>query len=135
MDRLWPGMRFMRRVSMLVAGVLLLLHPGLALPASQENTPSITLPAKDVIPPVPLHHPEPPYSEKARRKKVQGIVTMWLTVDEQGKVTNVELIKSLEKGLDKNAIKACRTWTFTPATRNGVPVSVRVRVQISFRLF
>lgn len=135
MDRPWPEIRFKRWASILVAGVLLFPRAGFALRAGQEDKPPTTRLTKDVLPPVPLHKPEPPYTKHARKKKVQGTVLLWLAVDEQGNVTEVEVKKSLEKTLDESAIKTCRTWTFKPATRNGVPVSVRVMAEVSFRLF
>jgi TonB family protein len=33
------------------------------------------------------------------------------------------------------AIETVKTWKFKPATRNGVPVPVRVVVEVTFRLF
>jgi len=38
-------------------------------------------------------------------------------------------------GLDEKAVEAIRTWKFLPAKRNGIPVAVRVLVEVFFRLF
>ena len=60
---------------------------------------------------------------------------MWIVVDAQGIVRNVKVAKSLGMGLDEEAVKAGNTWKFKPGLRQGVPVPVRVQVEVSFRLF
>ena len=86
--------------------------------------------------PYPSYRPEPPYSPQARHNKIQGTVTLRIEIDAQGNVTNVqEVSKPLGEGLDENAIKTVKTWKFRPATRDGVPVSVRIIAEITFRLF
>jgi protein TonB len=85
--------------------------------------------------PIPIFSPEPAYSEEARKAKFGGVVTLWLVVDAQGKVRNVKIAKSLGMGLDEEARKTVSTWKFKPGMRQGVPVPVRVQVEVSFRLF
>jgi TonB family protein len=97
---------------------------------------SITPIPRDVTPPVPTYRPEPSYTLQARHDKIEGGVTLWIVVDAQGNVTDVrEVSKPLGEGLDEKAIETVKTWKFKPATRNGVPVPVRVTVEITFRLF
>ena len=45
-----------------------------------------------------------------------------------------EISPRLGHGLDENAIKTVKKWKFEPARREGVPVTVRVMVEVSFRL-
>ena len=58
-----------------------------------------------------------------------------LVVDAHGNPTDIYVVRSLGMGLDENAIEKTRTWKFTPGARNGVPVPVRVILEVSFRLF
>ncbi len=88
-----------------------------------------------VIGPVPIYKPEPAYSEEARKAKYSGTVTLWIVVDPQGSVRDIRLVKGVGMGLDEKAEEAVRTWKFKPGTRLGVPVAVRVMVEIAFRLF
>ncbi len=37
-------------------------------------------------------------------------------------------------GLDENAVKALKEWTFRPGMRNGVPVDVALNIEINFNL-
>jgi len=85
--------------------------------------------------PVPIYKPEPAYSEEARKAKLQGLVSLWIVVDPQGNVGDIRVTKGLGMGLDEKAIEAVRTWRFRPGLRKGVPVPVRVLVEVYFRLF
>jgi TonB family protein len=89
----------------------------------------------EVLAPVPIYRPEPAYSEEARKAKYSGTVTLWIVVDPQGNVRDIRLVKGVGMGLDEKAEEAVRTWKFKPGTRRGVPVPVRVMVEISLRLF
>ncbi|HKS95341.1 MAG TPA: TonB family protein [Terriglobia bacterium] len=88
-----------------------------------------------VSPPVPVYKPEPPYSERARVAKLQGTTILWMVVNEQGAVEHAQIEKPIGLGLDQEALRTVRTWTFQPAQRAGVPVPVRILVEVSFRLF
>jgi protein TonB len=85
--------------------------------------------------PIPKHRVDPPYSEKACLAKLSGTTVLWIVVGLQGEVEEAVVEKPLGLGLDENALRAVRTWTFEPATRNGTPIRARVMVEISFRLF
>lgn len=85
--------------------------------------------------PIPIYSPEPAYSEEARKAKFQGIVMLWVIVDAQGLVRNVQISKQLGMGLDEEAVKTVSTWRFKPALEHGVAVPVRAQVEVSFRLF
>jgi TonB family protein len=87
-----------------------------------------------VTPPKGTYMPNPEYSEKARKKKISGTVLVAMVVMPDGKVRDVTVIKSLEKSLDEQAIGAVKNWTFEPATKDGKPVAVHVRAEVSFRI-
>jgi protein TonB len=88
-----------------------------------------------VTEPVPVFKPEPPYTEEARKAKYQGVVDLAIVIDPQGNVADVRVVRSLGLGLDESAAETVKRWKFKPSLRNGVPVPVRVMVQVSFRLF
>jgi TonB family protein len=44
-------------------------------------------------------------------------------------------VKPVGRGLDEKALEAVRTWKFKPATLGGVPVTVRMVVEINFKLY
>lgn len=85
--------------------------------------------------PVALYKPEPEYTDEARKVRMQGVVTLWAVVNEQGGVEQVRVYRGLGFGLDERAITAVRTWRFQPATKDGRPIAVQVYVDVDFRLF
>ncbi len=88
-----------------------------------------------VKPPKPIYSPNPEYTDKARRKKLQGVVVVGVIVNPDGTVRDVSVVKSLEPGLDKQAITAVSKWKFQPATKDGEPVAVHIMVETNFRLY
>ena len=88
-----------------------------------------------ISPPKPVYQPNPEYSEKARRKKIQGVVIVGIIVSPDGTVRDASVVKSLEPGFDKQAIAAVSKWKFQPATKDGKPVAVRIVVETNFRLY
>ena len=115
---------------------------GLERSADVERVESLPLASPDslfqphsVTAPVVLNAPDPDYSEEARRKKIEGTVLLWILVGEDGRVHDAQITRSLGSGLDQEAIKAVRRWTFKPATKNGAPVETKMNVQVSFHLY
>lgn len=90
---------------------------------------------KKVTPPVLVYKPKPPYTQAAKRRGLEGSVDLVIEVDAKGNVTTVkEHGDHLGAGLDASAIKTVRRWKFKPAERDGVPVAVRIIVEVGFRL-
>ena len=82
-----------------------------------------------------ISKPEPKYPEKALQTKLGGFVSVVIEVDETGHPQNLRIVRPLGLGFDENAIAAIRTWTFKPATKDGVPVSCDAMVSVEFRLY
>ncbi len=93
-----------------------------------------TLGSAGVTRPVPIYQVEPEYSEEARKARFQGKVVLSIVIDENGIPTNFKILEPLGLGLDEKAVVAVRQWRFKPAMRNGKPVAVQARVDVSFRL-
>jgi TonB family protein len=88
-----------------------------------------------VTPPVPVYHPEPEYTKEAKQAKLEGRVSLEVTVAADGTVSDVKVTKPLGKGLDESAVKTVKTWQFLPATEGGKPVAWTGPVEVSFRFF
>lgn len=54
----------------------------------------------------------PTYSIEDRKRGVAGTMVLGITVNAEGKVKEVHVVKSLSPHLDKAAVKTVRTWTF-----------------------
>ncbi len=88
-----------------------------------------------VLPPQATYTPEPEFSKAARKAKFQGTVIVQIVIDKRGDVTRVKLERGLGYGLDENAMEAVKVWRFTPATKDGQPVAVEMKIEVSFNLY
>src|SRR5208283_476175 len=88
-----------------------------------------------VTAPKGVYTPNPEYAESARKKKIKGNVELAMIVTAEGKVRDLKVTKSLDKDLDKQALAAVSTWRFEPATKDGKPVAVHLRTDVTFRLY
>jgi TonB family protein len=89
----------------------------------------------DITPPKRTFAPDPTYPESARKAKTQGNVVLGVVVTPEGNVANIEVCRSLDAALDQKAFEAVSRWKFEPATKEGEPVAVHVRIDITFRLY
>jgi TonB family protein len=87
--------------------------------------------------PVPkaIYTPDPEFTEEARRKKVEGVVLLKLTVSEDGDVTDAVVTKGLGYGLDEKALEAVHRWKFKPPLKDGQPTSSTADVEVNFHLY
>ncbi len=89
----------------------------------------------DVKPPTAIYKPDPDYTPQAARDGIEGTIQFSVVVDTEGDISDIqEKSAPLGDGLDQSAIDTVKKWKFNPATRNGVPVPVRVTVEVSFRM-
>ena len=77
---------------------------------------------------------KPQYTAAAMSARAEGSVKLEALVGTDGTVRAVRVSRSLDPGLDLNAVAALRGWKFTPGTLNGVPVPVIVEVEMEFTL-
>jgi protein TonB len=87
-----------------------------------------------VTSPIPLRTTSPTYTADAMRGKIQGNVELEVVVRANGTVGDVRVTKSLDPGLDQEAIKCARQWLFKPGMLQGSPVDVYVTLIVEFRL-
>ena len=88
-----------------------------------------------LVPPRVEEFTTPPlYSERARARRIEGIVTIGVRVDESGQPMRARVIRGLGSGLDENALVALRQWRFAPGTVAGRPMAMDVEVDIEFNL-
>jgi periplasmic protein TonB len=92
--------------------------------------------ANVVSQPACLHCPEPPYTDEARKAKLQGSVTLRVLIGADGRAARIQLVKGLGLGLDEQALQAVRSWHFVPARdARRRPVPTWVTIETRFQLF
>jgi TonB family protein len=99
------------------------------------EAPANAAPADPSLPRV-VRRISPVYTTEARRAGIEGTVLLRAMIDEDGTVSNVSVLRSLDKefGLDEQAMMALRQWIFDPPRRDGVPTRAVVQVQMNFTL-
>jgi TonB family protein len=74
------------------------------------------------------------YTEDARTHGVEGTVTIEALIAEDGKIRSTRIMKGLGFGLDQVALTSVQEWVLSPATRDGLPVSVGAQMDVVFSL-
>ena len=104
--------------------------------ASESNPGAPIFTAKDVTQKARvLSKPEPQYSEAARRAGVAGTVTLRAVFSVEGELKHILITRALGYGLTTQAVKAARQIRFTPAMKDGIPVSMAIQLEYNFNLF
>ncbi|MBN2464584.1 TonB family protein [candidate division WOR-3 bacterium] len=116
----------MKAILAAMSAAVLLLACG-----SQPATP----PAAVEVPPQAESLVKPVYPEEARRAGMLGTTIVEVTVGADGAVLACSLAtSSASSALDEAALDAARSSKFTPGTRDGKPVVMKVKVPFEFRL-
>ncbi len=75
------------------------------------------------------------YPPMAAENNIQGRVVVQFVVDKTGKVGEVKVVRSVDKDLDKEAVRVCKSLPkFTPGRQNGQAVSVWYTLPVTFKL-
>ena len=86
-----------------------------------------------VTPPRKVSGEPAPYPAEARRRNLQGAVTVDLVVTEDGAPIDVSVVESGGEVLNNALLEAVRGWRYEPARKDGVNVRVHWRVRQIFR--
>ncbi len=136
----------------LIASSLLLNSPAPAqdnkgVPLGDPRTPNIGGAGRDVNQDGPfkqagvtkkaaiLSKPEPGFTEEARKNDVDGVVRLRAVLSSWGQVTKISVIEGLPDGLTEKAIAAARQIKFTPAQKDGRPVSQYIVLEYHFTIY
>lgn len=82
-----------------------------------------------------LSKPKASYTDDARNNATEGYVRVRVTFGADGQIKSVSAISGLPYGLLEQALAAARKIIFTPAKKDGVPVSVTKVVEYAFSLY
>ncbi|MCK4256432.1 energy transducer TonB, partial [candidate division WOR-3 bacterium] len=100
------------------------------------QTPSTVTP--DFVPydtePELVYMTKPEYPKMGIQAGIEGVVLLKLHLDTTGYVIDIKVVKSLNSVFDEAAVKAARTWRFTPAKQRDKPVRVWLVYPVRFKL-
>ena len=88
----------------------------------------------DLVLPVPIETPAPVYSEAARIVRATGVVVLSATIASDGRVVDVAVENDAHPLLARLAVETVSRWRYAPARVGARPVSVVLRVTLTFRL-
>lgn len=75
-----------------------------------------------------------PYTEFARKAKIEGTIRMRATTDKDGNIIINDIISPLGVGLDERAIEFFSKWKSSPARCQNQPVEWEGIVEVSFNI-
>lgn len=75
------------------------------------------------------------YPEPARQNDIEGIVNVSFTVNADGSVGSIKIVRMIDPDLEQEAIRLVKNMpAWTPAEKDGKPVDSTVTVAIPFTL-
>ena len=103
-------------------------QPGLKIPAMKWE-------AEGAAKPVCIFCENPGYSAEARKLKIEGAVTLLVTVRTDGVTDDIFVTKPAGYGLDAQAVNQVLSWKFKPAMdAQGHAVAMQIPIEITFKL-
>jgi protein TonB len=77
---------------------------------------------------------KPAYTTEALSEKIHGTVVLEFVVQADGRPADIRVARSLDRGLDEQAVLAARQWRFEPGRLAGRPVDVLVTLVLDFNI-
>jgi TonB family protein len=108
------------------------------LPVLDSTEPSISGLREEILSinePVPIKGIEPEYPFRARKKGLEGVVILFVTISKAGVPLSCNITDSSGyKDLDNAAKETVLSSLFQPGTLNGEDIESTLRISISFQL-
>lgn len=103
-------------------------------PPPEDDKPVIV--GGDVQAPVRLTNLTPIYPEAARKARIEGNVILQLTIDKNGNVIDVKVLRGLPMGLTEVAVEEAKKQKFKPAYRlsTKLPVDCFFTLTVTFKI-
>lgn len=76
----------------------------------------------------------PSWTDEAREKHISGVCILSMIVDASGYPTHIRVARSVDPGLDLEAVIAASQYRFKPARLRGEVVPVQINVEVNFRI-
>ncbi len=75
------------------------------------------------------------YPKKAEKNGIQGRVLVEFIIDKSGKVTEIQIVQSVDPLLDAEAVRVCKAMPkWKPAYKGGEPVKCSYKLPFNFTL-
>ena len=87
------------------------------------RVPGAPLTGHEIIPALPQVFPDPAVSRADLPPGVQGDVVVEVTIDEQGNVVELKLIRGIGYGIEERVLATLKRWHFRPASKDGTTIA------------
>lgn len=74
-----------------------------------------------------------PYPDSLKGTGIEGTVLVEATIDKKGCSHDVKVVRKLHPELDELAKQEVNSWKFSPATKDGKPITAVVQIQVRFK--
>ena len=88
----------------------------------------------DIIPPQAIYKVTPTHPDELYKEGLEGSAVIIATIDMFGTVKNPTVDSATHEEFGIAAMFSTAEWIFDPATRNGVPIEVKIRLPFEFKL-
>src|SRR6185436_1861848 len=88
--------------------------PGLGPGSGGGTGGGVYRPGNGVTTPRVLVQVKPTFTDDALVRRIHGSVTLELVVTREGRPVHIRVIRSLDPGLDQEAVRAAAQWRFEP---------------------
>lgn len=88
-----------------------------------SRVPGAPLTGHEITPALPQVFPDPAISRADLPTGVQGDVVVEVTIDEQGNVVELKLLRGIGYGIEERVLATLRQWRFRPASKDGVTIA------------
>ena len=88
--------------------------------------------SKEVCEPLLVNRVAPVVGEDWEKTEKKGVVDLSVEICTDGRVYNIQVIKSVDGESDAKAVEAARQWRFRPATSKGNPIPVHAVMEFPF---
>jgi len=107
--------------------------PSRVVAAAPGTVPSVLQASSGVLQGKALRRVTPVYPAFAKAARVSGTVRVQVVINEQGEVTEAEIVSG-HPMLHLPSLRAARQWTFAPSLLEGRPVKVQTVLPFNFTL-
>ncbi|MCH6256031.1 energy transducer TonB [Puniceicoccaceae bacterium K14] len=88
----------------------------------------------EIAPPQAVYKVDPSHPPELFEKGIAGHAIIVGTVDMFGSIINPHIESATHNEFGMAAILACSEWIFEPATKNGVPIEIGIRLPFNFEI-
>jgi TonB family protein len=97
-----------------------------------ELPPEGSVNARGLRAPIPYNRIKPGYTETVYLYDVRATVDVEVSIDETGKIADIDIVRWAGYGLDESVIAAVRSMNWRPAERNGKQLPMLILLRYNF---